>query len=167
MIEGRSQLTEAWIARMGHGAKEWRGWWDLPRGVCVNRLSTRRALTDTGRIDRPWRRLSMATFVQPHLVIPAEIYEAMISHCGENAARRSCGILAGIRGCAEVIYRIQNIATNPDRYESEPNDMISAYIDQRERGLAVVAIYHSCLGGAIHVQTGGMWQKTITAKHRG
>ena len=88
----------------------------------------------------------MATFAEPDLIIPAEIYEAMISHCGEDAARSSCGILAGTPPCAQAIYRIRNIAANPDRYESDPNDMIAAYIDQRERGLAVVAIYHSCRG---------------------
>ncbi len=86
---------------------------------------------------------SMATFAEPHVIVPAEIYEAMVSHCGEDAARRSCGILAGKPPCAEAIYRLRNIATNPDRYESEPNDLLAAFIDQRARGLAVVAIYHS------------------------
>ena len=89
----------------------------------------------------------MAASAKPDVVIPAEVYEAMISHCGEDAARRSCGILAGKPPCATAIYRLRNIAANPDRYESDPNALLAAFIDQRRRGLAVVAIYHSCRPG--------------------
>jgi proteasome lid subunit RPN8/RPN11 len=82
------------------------------------------------------------------LLIPAEFSDAMISHCVKSPDRACCGILAGIPPLATAIYPLRNTATNPNRYESDPRDLLHAVTDLRRKGLSIVAIYHSCPGCA-------------------
>jgi proteasome lid subunit RPN8/RPN11 len=84
----------------------------------------------------------MATPTKVPLVIPAEIYDAMVAHCTRASARACCGILGGIPPLASAIYPLGNNAVNPHRYEADPRDLIRTVGDLRERGLAMVAIYH-------------------------
>ena len=86
----------------------------------------------------------MARSHRQPLVIPVEIYDAMISHCIKGSPLACFGILAGIEPQASAIYPLRNAAESPVRYESDPDDLLRAYLDLRERGLAIVAIYH-CL----------------------
>jgi [CysO sulfur-carrier protein]-S-L-cysteine hydrolase len=86
----------------------------------------------------------MATPTKEPLVIPAEIYDAMVAHCTRASARACCGILGGIPPRASAIYPLGNNAVNPHRYEANPRDLIRTVGDLRERALAIVAIYHYC-----------------------
>jgi proteasome lid subunit RPN8/RPN11 len=78
------------------------------------------------------------------LLITAEAYDAMIAHCVGEPALACCGILAGVPPTASVAYPLRNAANSPSRYNSDPRDLFRANVDLRKRGLAVVAIYHSC-----------------------
>ena len=90
----------------------------------------------------------MATSQRQPLLIPAEIYDAMISHCIKASPLACCGILAGIEPLASAIYPLRNAAESPTRYRSDPPDLTRAFLDLRSRGLAIVAIYHFVPGTA-------------------
>ena len=90
----------------------------------------------------------MATSQRQSLLIPAEIYDAMISHCIKASPLACCGILAGIEPLASAIYPLRNAAESPTRYRSDPPDLTRAFLDLRSRGLAIVAIYHFVPGTA-------------------
>jgi proteasome lid subunit RPN8/RPN11 len=84
----------------------------------------------------------MAMPTKEPLVIPAEIYDAMVADCTRASARACCGILGGSPSRVSAIYPLGNIAVNPRRYESNGSDLLQAAIDLRERGLMIAAIYH-------------------------
>jgi [CysO sulfur-carrier protein]-S-L-cysteine hydrolase len=84
----------------------------------------------------------MATPTKEPLVIPAEIYDAMVAHCTRASARACCGILGGSPPQASAIYPLGNVAANPRRYEADSSDLIRTAIDLRDRDLTIVAIYH-------------------------
>ncbi len=90
----------------------------------------------------------MARSQRQPLLIPAEIYDAMISHCIKGSPLACFGILAGIESLASAIYPLQNAAGSPVRYQSDPRDLLRAFLDLQERGLTIVAIYHCRPGNA-------------------
>jgi proteasome lid subunit RPN8/RPN11 len=80
------------------------------------------------------------------LLIPADVYDAMVSHCVASPDRPCCGYLGGIPPRAAWVYPLQNIATDRDRYQADPSDQIDAVVDMGRRGLSIVALYHSHVG---------------------
>jgi proteasome lid subunit RPN8/RPN11 len=80
------------------------------------------------------------------LLIPADVYDAMVSQCVASPDRPCCGYLGGIPPLAAWVYLLRNIATDRDRYEADPNDQIDAVVDMGRRGLSTVALYHSHVG---------------------
>jgi proteasome lid subunit RPN8/RPN11 len=80
------------------------------------------------------------------LLIPADVFDAMVSHCVASPARPCCGYLGGIPPRAAWVYPLRNIATNRDRYEADSSDQIDAVVDMGRRGLSIVALYHSHVG---------------------
>jgi proteasome lid subunit RPN8/RPN11 len=47
---------------------------------------------------------------------------------------------------AARVYPLRNIATDRRRYEADPSHQIDAVVDMGQRGLSIVAIYHSHVG---------------------
>jgi proteasome lid subunit RPN8/RPN11 len=78
------------------------------------------------------------------LRIAADVHAAMIEHCRREAPLECCGLLAGIPPRASVIYPLQNVAPEGAvRYDADPLQLLDAHRDLRERGLELLAIYHS------------------------
>ncbi len=80
------------------------------------------------------------------LLIPADVYHAMVSHCVASPDRPCCGYLGGVPPRAVAVYPLRNIATDRRRYQADPSDQVDAVADMRRRGLSIVAIYHSHVG---------------------
>jgi proteasome lid subunit RPN8/RPN11 len=80
------------------------------------------------------------------LLIPVDVYDAMVSYCVSSPDRPCCGYLGGIPPRATRVYPLRNIATDRRRYEADPSDQIDAVVDMGRRGLSIVAIYHSHVG---------------------
>jgi proteasome lid subunit RPN8/RPN11 len=76
------------------------------------------------------------------LIMTAGAYDAMIAHCIKGSALACCGILAGVPPTASVAYPLRNAANSRVRYDADSRDLLQAAQDLRERGLALVAIYH-------------------------
>jgi proteasome lid subunit RPN8/RPN11 len=81
------------------------------------------------------------------LLIPADIYDAMVEDCFRGLPNEACGFLGGRDGAVERFYPMANEKASPIVYSPAGRDMIRATHDMDERGLDVVSIYHS------HVQS--------------
>jgi len=67
----------------------------------------------------------------------------IISHAREEAPREACGILAGRDGRVLRLYRARNTDPSPTSYSLEPEQQYRIFKDIEDRGLELVAIYHS------------------------
>jgi proteasome lid subunit RPN8/RPN11 len=67
----------------------------------------------------------------------------IISHAREEVPREACGILAGRDGRVLRLYRARNADQSPTSYSLEPEQQYRIFEDIEDRGLELVAIYHS------------------------
>jgi proteasome lid subunit RPN8/RPN11 len=69
----------------------------------------------------------------------------MIAHAREVDPAECCGLIGGVpQHNARTIYRLRNVAANPElSYEAAPEDLFAAQRQMRERGEELLAIYHS------------------------
>jgi [CysO sulfur-carrier protein]-S-L-cysteine hydrolase len=86
-----------------------------------------------------------------HLQIPRLLYEAMVAQAVMELPNECCGLLGGTvveeagRRLGRVVsrYALVNAAANPRLFESDARSMFAAMKDMRQRGMDVVAVYHS------------------------
>lgn len=82
-----------------------------------------------------------------HLLLPRPFYLVMLEHAKAELPNECCGVLAGVRDGdtlrVEAQFPLVNEAGSPVEYLSEPRSMFAAVKAMRERGLEIVAIYHS------------------------
>ena len=72
-----------------------------------------------------------------------EHIEEMIAHAREDAPDECCGLVAGRDGRSERVYRMENAAHSPLRFEVAPLDVMKTLEEIDEAGLEVAALYHS------------------------
>ena len=72
-----------------------------------------------------------------------EHIEEIIAHAREDAPDEVCGLLAGRDGRSERVYRMENAAHSPLRFEVEPLEVMRTLEAIDEAGLEVTALYHS------------------------
>lgn len=77
------------------------------------------------------------------LEIPRVQVDAMITHAQEDYPNECCGLLAGVRGRVEHVYRGRNIDQSPFTYRLDPNEQLRFFKDMDARGLELLGIYHS------------------------
>ena len=90
------------------------------------------------------------------LVVPRNVLDALVAQALAERPNECCGLLAGKlerpagaekpgvpRGRVVWHYPLVNALASPVRYESEGRGMLRAHRDMRERGLDLLAVYHS------------------------
>ncbi len=77
------------------------------------------------------------------LIIPKEIFDAMLSHCKAGFPNEACGILAGKGNEVSEIYRMNNREDSPVSYLMDPAEQFKAMKDMRNKKLEMVGIFHS------------------------
>ncbi len=77
------------------------------------------------------------------LEIPRDIHDAMVAHCVREAPLECCGLLCGTAPRVSLFYPLRNDAQSETRYNADPQELIDAYTDCREKGAEILAIYHS------------------------
>jgi len=75
--------------------------------------------------------------------IKKETYNEMIEHCRNCLPYEACGILAGKDNLASIIYKIKNIEISSISYFMEPTEQLKAMKDIRNKGMEMMAIFHS------------------------
>jgi proteasome lid subunit RPN8/RPN11 len=70
---------------------------------------------------------------------------AIVAHAQETVPLECCGLIGGSAdGRAEKVYRLSNVAANPDlAYEAAPEELFAAQREMRSRSEQLLAIYHS------------------------
>lgn len=70
--------------------------------------------------------------------------DEMVSHAQEDLPNECCGLIGGIDGKAQTVYRARNAFASPFSYRVDPGDQYRIIEkEMRERGEELVAIYHS------------------------
>src|SRR5947209_1384872 len=81
------------------------------------------------------------------LVVPRDLYDAMLAQALSERPNECCGLLAGVveGGVGRVSrrYPLVNEAASPVEYLSEPRSLFEAHRDMWKSGLDVLAVYHS------------------------
>ena len=77
------------------------------------------------------------------LTIAASIHWTMLAHCRFVKPQEACGLLAGVDGCATVLYVIENRLHSSVAYEMDGRQQVLAMLDAEDRGLQLLAVYHS------------------------
>jgi proteasome lid subunit RPN8/RPN11 len=70
--------------------------------------------------------------------------DEICAHARASQPEECCGLLGGSVGAARSIYRLSNVARDPQSaYEGAPQELFDAQRQMRERGEELIAIYHS------------------------
>lgn len=81
------------------------------------------------------------------LAVPDTLRAELLAHARESAPIECCGLLAGHVadgvGVASARYPIENAARSSIEYATDPRGMFGAFRSMRERGIELLAIYHS------------------------
>jgi [CysO sulfur-carrier protein]-S-L-cysteine hydrolase len=81
------------------------------------------------------------------LVVPAAIHAGMLAQARAEQPDECCGILAGVvegdEGRVVARYPLVNELRSPTEYNAESRGLFLAHKDMREKGLEVLAVYHS------------------------
>ena len=77
------------------------------------------------------------------LTIPLPLREEMLVHLRAGAPNEACGILAGQGDVVSQVYTAPNADNSPKTYSIAPPDMLRILNDIDERGLEVLASFHS------------------------
>jgi [CysO sulfur-carrier protein]-S-L-cysteine hydrolase len=75
--------------------------------------------------------------------IAQDLYDELISHAVQDAPNECCGMIASRDGEAARVYRAENAAASPLRYEIDGAEQYRIQMDIEDAGLDLGAIYHS------------------------
>jgi proteasome lid subunit RPN8/RPN11 len=67
----------------------------------------------------------------------------MLDHVAAEAPLEACGLLGGSNSKVQQVVPIRNVAESQVRFHMDPAEQINALFGFEERGMELVAIYHS------------------------
>lgn len=70
-------------------------------------------------------------------------FDEIVDHARQEVPDECCGVLIGRNGKIIKLVRATNVEHSPVRYSIEPNELIKIYQEMTEKGLELLAIYHS------------------------
>lgn len=76
--------------------------------------------------------------------LPRSMWTDIVEHARQESPRECCGLIAGRNGPPRQLFRLTNVAPGNTLYEIDPRQLYELEFKQLpQRGLEVVAIYHS------------------------
>lgn len=75
--------------------------------------------------------------------VTRQVLKAVITHSHRELPHESCGYLAGEHGILVRHYEMTNLDKAADHFSMEPKEQFAAIKDMRNRGLKMMAVYHS------------------------
>jgi proteasome lid subunit RPN8/RPN11 len=75
--------------------------------------------------------------------MPRALFDEMVAHARADAPNECCGMVASVDGAAIKIYRAQNAAASPLRYEIDGAEQYRIQMAIDDAGHDLGAIYHS------------------------
>ncbi|HEX9090878.1 MAG TPA: M67 family metallopeptidase [Anaerolineales bacterium] len=67
----------------------------------------------------------------------------MEAHVSAKAPEEACGIVAGKGNYSHLVIPVTNMLHSPFRFRMEPREELEAFLLAEEKGLEILAIYHS------------------------
>jgi len=77
------------------------------------------------------------------LTISRAIHDELIAHARADFPIEACGILGGTDGAVSAIFRMVNTDKSNEHFMMDPKEQFAVVKELRNRGLAMLAIYHS------------------------
>lgn len=81
------------------------------------------------------------------LTIPGSLLAEVVAHARRELPNECCGLVAGHvadgAGIASASFPVGNDAASSSEYETNARDMLRAFHAMRERGIELLAVYHS------------------------
>jgi len=77
------------------------------------------------------------------LHISPDLWAQMEVDVEAKAPEEACGILAGIGNQSRLVIPITNILHSPFRFRMEPKEQLDAFLLAENKGLEILAVYHS------------------------
>ncbi len=77
------------------------------------------------------------------IILPREFMKRIISHGKSAYPYEACGILAGEGNVVKAMYEAVNAESSPVSYMLEPGEQFRIMKEIREKGMRMLAIYHS------------------------
>jgi proteasome lid subunit RPN8/RPN11 len=86
------------------------------------------------------------------LVLSALHYRQMLGHLLECLPAEGCGMLGGLPGelRSRVVLPVPNALNSPVRFRMNPEEQLKAFYALEERGLDMLAVFHSHPAGPDH-----------------
>jgi proteasome lid subunit RPN8/RPN11 len=82
-----------------------------------------------------------------HLIIPKPIVAGIVARARAALPNECCGLLAGRMdretGTVAEAFPVENEAASPTEFRTSARDLFAAFRSMRDRGLELLAIYHS------------------------
>ena len=75
--------------------------------------------------------------------IARDLFDEMVAHARADAPNECCGMIASRNGEAVTVYRAENAAASPLRYEIDGAEQYRIQMAIESSGLDLGAIYHS------------------------
>ena len=75
--------------------------------------------------------------------IAQSLIDQMVAHAREDLPNECCGMVGGADGEATEVFRVENAAASPLRYEMDPKAQYDAWKEIEDGGKELLAIYHS------------------------
>jgi proteasome lid subunit RPN8/RPN11 len=85
----------------------------------------------------------MSTSLDVKLQISRRLHDEMVAQAVAELPNECCGLLAGQGMKATHRYPLTNALASPMRYDADPKELLAVEKDKRNRGIEVLAIYHS------------------------
>ena len=80
----------------------------------------------------------------PHMILPAEIREAIVGHARAEYPNEACGLLAvDGDGCVCHAYALTNTDASPVSFTVDPDEHFAALTDAESRGWSIGGSFHS------------------------
>ena len=70
-------------------------------------------------------------------------YQQMLNHVAQEVPNEACGLLGGSRDQVLEVIPVKNTSESPFRFRMDPSEQVRALFGLEERGLELIAIYHS------------------------
>lgn len=77
------------------------------------------------------------------LKVTKDIVDKITAHAKKDAPIEACGYLAGKDGLITLHYELNNVDKSPEHYSFDPKEQFAALKDARNKGLQILAAYHS------------------------
>ncbi|MCQ6274853.1 M67 family metallopeptidase [Bacillus sp. V3B] len=71
------------------------------------------------------------------------VLDTMINHCQQEVPYEACGLLSGLKGKNESLWKMKNIERSPTTFAMDIKQMSQVFQSMKQQGEELTGIYHS------------------------